>query len=465
MSAEENPKAFDGSDATGQEILLNIRDNMPLCNSITELSEKTGYTQSALRHHAEKFGLKLPTLSDNISKRIEENFGRALSKSHLAELARCSRIAVDNHLERMGLEISERKRRGGVVSPSKGNRKPNSLFNRMILEGATLKEMGEACGQTAESARQYIVKRGLYDLWRTSRAKRSRMEAYPRNAASHMHSEIARLVEAHFLEKLEAEPLHVRKAFEYFLSRKNTGNNIPVERLIQVLEKYYKAKEDGEVLSLREMGESAGISTMEVRRILFAIGEKPMHGSIENMTRFSEDEEEGIKRAFEMGMGAGDIGYFIGRSAAMINNKKCEFGLKGRSQIKQFGFGKTHECLAYRKASEIYLAKDLGYSKEEIMELLDVSERVYGYAMENQEEIEEKIENVLDILHSKRRHPRPYITSTEGEHLVRIDGESVIGFGSEEEASGYIDRIAALGISPERIGVYRKVDVEVSAGL
>jgi len=157
-------------------------------------------------------------------------------------------------------------------------------------------------------------------------------------------------------------------------------------------------------------------------------------------------------------MGSGDIGYFIGRSIGVIAQKKIGFGLKGRTPcLKQFGFGKAVEYLTYTRASEIYLARDLGYSKDETVELLDVSEMVYDYAMENQGEIAEKIESVLDVLHPKSRHQRPYITSTEGEYLIRIGDESVIGFGSEDEASGYIGRVVAFGIASDRVGVYRKV--------
>ena len=60
-------------------------------------------------------------------------------------------------------------------------------------------------------------------------------------------------------------------------------------------------------------------------------------------------------------------------------------------------------------ASQIYEASDLGFNKEEIMELLDANERVLDHSLENRGTIETKIKDALRVLYPDREFDRPYL--------------------------------------------------------
>ena len=109
-------------------------------------------------------------------------------------------------------------------------------------------------------------------------------------------------------------------------------------------------------------------------------------------------------------MSANYVGYFLGRSGPVIANEFYRIGPKPkRGSLKRFGYRQTMEHLTYKKASEIYQARDSGFTKEETIALLDISEMVYDWTMENQDEIGRKIICALDILHPAERHEKPYI--------------------------------------------------------
>lgn len=55
--------------------------------------------------------------------------------------------------------------------------------------------------------------------------------------------------------------------------------------------------------------------------------------------------------------------------------------------------------LNYRLASRIYEAADLGFLKEETLELDGIPARVYDYAIEHRKDIEGKINEAMQILH------------------------------------------------------------------
>ena len=67
-------------------------------------------------------------------------------------------------------------------------------------------------------------------------------------------------------------------------------------------------------------------------------------------------------------------------------------------------------ALNYRTASQIYEARDAGFSIEETLELLEKDERVYGYALEHELEISEHIINNLRIMFPDKKITKPYIT-------------------------------------------------------
>lgn len=350
--------------------------------------------------------------STEIRERIEEHLPNANTITDLRRVTHLSMHVLKRYAAEFDFSLPKAKR---GRKPRKGNIKPRPEMDRLILEGATLEKIGAACNSTRQYADQYVRGRGAYDFWVSRKEKRERADKRIRKIETEkrfLHLDIAMLATAHILQKLEGEPLHVKQAFGYYLSfkNKNTFNKVSVEKLIDILEKYYEAESNGEEQSFRQLGAEHDLSAGFVRYFLSSVGKASMH-RILKIKRFSKAEKEAIERAyFEVNMNCPDIAYFLRRSAAVLQNEFTRIGPRGSAKVLfSYREGEKSDILNYRKASDIYLAADIGFSKEDVMELLDIPESAYNFAVSHQRELNKEITDALDILYPSQKHTKPYL--------------------------------------------------------
>lgn len=109
-------------------------------------------------------------------------------------------------------------------------------------------------------------------------------------------------------------------------------------------------------------------------------------------------------------MNSKDVGYFLQVHFFVINQRWRKQGLHPLNHLpSSFGFG-TRRKLTYRLASEMYEAQDLGFTKEETMQLFDAPETIVDYALEHRIRIGTEIMLALRELYKTSQITKPYLT-------------------------------------------------------
>ena len=122
-----------------------------------------------------------------------------------------------------------------------------------------------------------------------------------------------------------------------------------------------------------------------------------------------QNKKEALKRAIDLEMSAGDIGHFVGVERYVAQQNMKRYGRKPcvrHRPIKYFGLS---QFVNYTLASQVYEAKDLGFTREEIVELLNLDGGVVDYALRNRRKIGRKIKDALKILYPERKSNKPYL--------------------------------------------------------
>ena len=141
-----------------------------------------------------------------------------------------------------------------------------------------------------------------------------------------------------------------------------------------------------------------------------------MNGSLK-MVRITKETKESLKRALELPLTNQDLGYFLGipdyvakytlRKLGRITPPKSFIIYLGKN-VNGLKLADPKHALTYRAASQIYEAKDLGFKKDEIIELLSTSELVVDYAMLHERELSGDLVSMLKTLHNDPSISKPY---------------------------------------------------------
>ncbi len=332
--------------------------------------------------------------------------------------------------------------------PEKEERKRIRLIKRGLSSG----EIGRRCGEknsrvSRQGVKRFINNRGLYDEWRESREhyknktswKLKEKEDERRKAGKRLYHVLEAIIEQKLEKTGPEERLAFEKTGEYISSKehpkisttKRKGHKISdsedffINRLFNFFKRYYKAESEGKKASINELCDEL-LMVSFAGKILKTVGLEPPNGKRERK-KVPEEKKEAIKRAaLKSELPYADIAYLIRLPRHVVTQNSQRYLKKiGKERpkikpwIKAFGIpGKegVRISLTYSMAGQIYEARDLGFTKQETMELLDISnERVLEHAMKfRKKEIAPKIISALRILYPEKNITKPYVDFVAG---------------------------------------------------
>ena len=122
-----------------------------------------------------------------------------------------------------------------------------------------------------------------------------------------------------------------------------------------------------------------------------------------------QNKKEALKRAIDLEMSAGDIGHFVGVAWHVAQQNMERYGRKRDFACRPIKRLFRGSALTYRASSQIYEAKDLDFTRDEIAELLGLDNKIVDYALRNRRKIGGKIKDALKILYPERKSNKPYL--------------------------------------------------------
>ena len=271
--------------------------------------------------------------------------------------------------------------------------KNKELFYSMIDNGETLEAIGDAIGVTRQRVEQCLHETpGLYDRRREARVMKKKSKP-------NLVDVLARVM----LKKANEQGVGEAVSY-YFEKRRRTS----LKKLIDLVEAYKSAREEGAKPSYVELCESCGGNPITIGHMLKKMGLKSFYWNVNNRGLLSSEKKDRIKESvLNTNLSYADIAYFFGLKSGsvgvFVSRKKISTRKMGwkKSEIKKFGFKNNFgiEGLSYRDASQIYAFNDeFNSSKEEIAEAIGKSTRLVEYALENRKEIEPTLIKYLMVL-------------------------------------------------------------------
>jgi len=203
----------------------------------------------------------------------------------------------------------------------------------------------------------------------------------------------------------------------------NRGTSYSFDQFYEFFKRYHCAVESNERVSLSRLGNGIGIRRQGLENFLKRAGRKSLGRDFERTFLSSEDKKT-LERAFEVDIPVSDISYFfkgkynyntIGTffkrrsKKGFIRPEIKKIGLYFRNDSGDYPVEEQRDCITYSLASQIYESFDLKFSRENIGELLDVSDRVFSQALLYRGGIGDRIMNSLRVLYPGQRVEKPYI--------------------------------------------------------
>ncbi len=442
--------------------------------SMTDISRKTSINWMTLYNIAGEYGIKLPDGRNLKREKKVEAIKKALERGCFTLEVVAQETGISNKYAKIimndeGINFKEykRKKREELIKQALGNsvnsleelckiggfRKPGGLIkfcaknkislpenlipyktrpeiDELIEKGLTLEAICREVGLSRERVRQYINETGQYGSYKKKRAEfkdnLGRGEK-GREKIDNFRRQFLSIVRARTEELAQKKDWATQRAVEYLHYYKRTDKrNYSFNTLYKIFSRYENAKEKGEKLSLKELGEGLDIWHHSVGSILKEVGVEPMYGGRVKKIK-SGEKNEAVKRAINTDFSALDIAYFLGLPKWVPGNRYYDSGMKREVKRPIATFSKigkigSSEFLSYRLASEIYEARDCGINRKDIVELVGKSGELVEYALEHRGEIEPQIVKGLRILYNDsggRVVKKPYVTAEMREKLEK----------------------------------------------
>jgi len=285
--------------------------------------------------------------------------------------------------------------------------------DELIQKRLSLSAIAKSEGVKRERVRQYLVQTDQHENWKTGRKELKKEISEGKKQKKQQLEIIANQInEVARRQVFEKDKWAYEKTEQYFQIKKWTIYSF--RKIFNLLKDYHNFKEKGEKVSIEELGKRHGLLTYSISRIMRLVDEKPLACPHEKVREvLSKEKKSEIGRAFETEFCCNDVAYFLGTPFYNISLYFTKYLQRGKRHetkhfVKRFG-SRGNSYLTYYKASEIFQARDLGFNRDETLELLDVDGRVYDYAIQNQGEIIETIVRNLRIIFPERQIQRPYI--------------------------------------------------------
>jgi hypothetical protein len=185
-------------------------------------------------------------------------------------------------------------------------------------------------------------------------------------------------------------------------------NRMPGARLLEVFQSYERHMH--KEFPLNKVEKEVGICTTQLHRML-----KKVDVSCKTKTYEKKDLRiEDVLFAREQGMSYNDIEYFSGCNATAVRNRveKIFPNVPHNTGIRRMTIDGKLAVLTYRLASQIYEARDLAFSNEDIASLCNTPVPLVEFALDKRREIAPSICTVLRRLYSGIAITGPYLSIT-----------------------------------------------------
>ena len=386
--------------------------------SITDIMRRTGL-KSYVSRLAKNEGIQLPKYARLKDAESAESIRGALNSGcdSLEELCKISNFKNSECLRRCCKKYDIELPKDLIPY----RQRPE--IDELVDKGLTLEEIGREVGINRERVRQYIDFSGQYEQYRENREKVKEIQGRGKGIKKKI-KEMISLLKYRAKQLVESESWPLQKAVECFNFRNQIYNNCtPFSKLYDLFKTYETARNNGERLSLRELGRKADIANTTTGRILESVGVEPFFGKKEQKIKKRREKMDATKRGLRTDFTCPDIAYFLGLPEHVpgIRYHNIKNHHKGKLIASFDNYRKERKVLTCRLVSQIYEAIDCGFTRGEIIELLDTNNKVIDYYLEHTKEIVHGIVKGLRILYNDKTITKPYVTKKMREKLERED--------------------------------------------
>jgi hypothetical protein len=372
-----------------------------------QLASIVNVNPQELRVILEEQGICLMPKRWHTENEILRAYKKYKKPEHIAEITGLQPPTVIRYKSRLDILLNKKKKRKRV-----------NLRDRLISQGRTMEFIGKREAVTREAIRQYILRTRQYNRWVKQTNKREKgikfIQQYKKQAKKQKKENISRIIRTVIEYKrgyIYEDKWAIEKTNKYLSAHPNS--EISFAQIYNVLHKYHKAKQQGIKLSLKQLGAEVGINFATLGNILKKINLKPLHGTLKR-TSTPKWKKQAMKRAYDFPVSCLDIAYFLKLPAYLVyQNMKRWYGKR-----PQYPFplapehrDNTMQKLTYAKASQIYEAQDLEFSKKQTAELTNMSNMTIDYCNQHKE-IKTKIINLIELLYQTKTN-KPYLDGPE----------------------------------------------------
>ncbi len=278
----------------------------------------------------------------------------------------------------------------------------------LIDQGLTLEEIRDIDEKkvTIERVRQYITESYQHKLWEEGKDRRRELEKSDKAENTEIEKlyrqDLINFIYNYGKEKAKKQGFPYEKAWEYYFEilSFHTKRTQSFEELVNFYYKYEELVKNNIKFSYKSLAEELNLDAMGVYRKLKIIN---FNNNRKN-SKLSKYIIEKINQARKIKMNSEDLSYFTKIKATTLRYK---FGK--RKNHYQINYGnKSGHTTNYRTMAQIYEAIDLGFTKDETIELLSLNEDIVGYGIKKRHNIEEKIVRDLRKLYKNPNIERAY---------------------------------------------------------
>ncbi len=390
------------------EIKQSIADG---AKSVGEISLRNNLAISTIRRYASKEGIKLPKRNlkrENIEKIMELANDRTKCAENIADELGLSVLTVMKYSSEAKIK---RPPYMDTINRHKYKLKRDKKRDRLIRRGFPLTMLAEKFGDSLQNNAHYISKTGQYEIWKESRKYYGTKQSKERKRKEMLGILVSQIEEIIRKKVPEKDKLAYEKTEEFFKVRKR--RKFSFDEIFSLFKDYFNAQRKNKKITLENFADKYGYWITNVGRFFKDVGLKPLFNpDRKKRVPLSKYKKQALERSLSIKMPIKDRLYFLN----LLSENRTTFYYYRRDKkipdeinpIKRFGVFRR-EILMYENASQIYEARDVGFKKPEILELVNLDERVYDYAIEHEQEISGHIISSLKTMFPDKPVKNPYV--------------------------------------------------------